>query len=248
MEELDWFEQAVKEMEGMGCVNIVEEFNDTSGEAFVTIADMLRVTEIYDSGCTNHISPYHMKFENFVTITPQMFCVANKQTFSTIGKGDLVINVPSDGDYSQLRLTGVLYSSNVEYTLVSIGRLNEEGFTALFGHGRCLLRGPDEEKIGEVLRTSEKVYKVEINSIAAWDMLRSKSFENLLNTAWLLVSASSILPLANHSFANHVFMPRQYESLYQNCAREAELLSLVGKPILTYGESRWLCLLVAKII
>jgi hypothetical protein len=64
-------------------------------------------------------------------------------------------------DFTQLRLKGVLYSPNMEYTLVSIGRLDEEGFSALFGQGKCLLKGPDGEKVGEVLRTSGRVYKVE---------------------------------------------------------------------------------------
>ena len=45
--------------------------------------------------------------------------------------------------------------------MVSIGRLDEEGFTATFGHGKCVLRGPDERKVGEVMRTVRKAYKVE---------------------------------------------------------------------------------------
>lgn len=42
--------------------------------------------------------------------------------------------------------------------LVSIGRLNDEGFKALFGHGKC---GSDGEKVGEILRNAWRVYKVE---------------------------------------------------------------------------------------
>jgi len=61
-----------------------------------------------------------------------------------------VIDVPDGDDHSQLRLKDVLYSPNVNYTLVSIGRLDEDGFTASFGNGRCLLMGPDGEKVGEV--------------------------------------------------------------------------------------------------
>jgi len=164
VEELDWFEEAVEEMEGGGWASIVEELNDASGQAFVTKivgSAEERVAELYDSGCMNHISPYRGKFEDFATITPRLFRAANKQTFSTIGRGDLVINVPNGDEFTQLCLKGVLFSPNVEYTLVSIGRLDEEGFSALFGHGRCLLRGPDGERVGEVLRTSGKVYKVE---------------------------------------------------------------------------------------
>ena len=45
--------------------------------------------------------------------------------------------------------------------LVSIGQLNENGFFALFRGGKCLIQGPDGEKIGEVLRALRKVYRVE---------------------------------------------------------------------------------------
>lgn len=98
VEDLDWFEEAVRDMEGKGCADVVENLNDTSGIAFVTESvNTVRTAELYDSGCTNHISPYRAKFENFVTTTPRIFRAANKQTFSTIGKGELVIDVP-DGD------------------------------------------------------------------------------------------------------------------------------------------------------
>jgi len=36
VEELDWIDDVVEEMENKGLANIVENFNDTSGEAFVT--------------------------------------------------------------------------------------------------------------------------------------------------------------------------------------------------------------------
>jgi len=60
----------------------------------------------------------------------------------------------------------VQYSPNVAYTLVSIGRLDDEGYTAKFGKGRCVLEGPDGERIGEVLRTKRKAYKVEHEEMA----------------------------------------------------------------------------------
>jgi hypothetical protein len=141
----------------------VEEFSDTSGEAFV-VAESVQTAgtaELYDSGCTNHISPYRNQFENFQSITPRHFRAANKQTFSTIGKGELVISVPYGEGVTQLRLTDVLYSAEVSYTLVSVGRLDEAGFTVIFGGGKCTLRGVDDVEIGAVLRTSTRVYKVE---------------------------------------------------------------------------------------
>ena len=81
--------------------------------------------------------------------------------FSTIGKGDLVIDIPNGDSFTKLQLTDIQYSPNVAYTLVSIGRLDKEGFTATFGHGKCALHGLDEEKVGEVKRMARKAYKVE---------------------------------------------------------------------------------------
>ena len=161
-EELDWFELVIEEMEAIKKGDVVEDLKDTSGHAFVAIepADSNGIVEMYDSGCTNHISPYRDQFQNLVKITPRIFKAANQQHFSAIGKGDLLVNIPDGNSYSRLRLQNVLFSPNVAYTLVSIGRLDEAGFTTLFGRGKCVLSGPDGTAIGEVARSPHRVYKV----------------------------------------------------------------------------------------
>ncbi|KAF8156831.1 hypothetical protein B0H34DRAFT_658121, partial [Crassisporium funariophilum] len=50
--------------------------------------------ELYDSGCTQHISPFRDDFENLRDIPPKSFLAANKQSFSATGKGEMVIDVP----------------------------------------------------------------------------------------------------------------------------------------------------------
>jgi len=163
-DEMDWFDDEVEAMGKEGRMDaMVEDFGNTSNEAFV-VAETVEsgeTVELYDSGCTNHISPYRDQFENFERTAPRSFKAANKQNFSTIGKGDLVIDVPNGNTFTRLRLTDVQYSPHVAYTLVSIGRLDKEGFTTQFGHGKCVIWGSDGEKIGEVQRTARKAYKVE---------------------------------------------------------------------------------------
>lgn len=117
-------------------------------------------TELYDLGCTQHISPYHEDFENFENIPPMHFCAANKESFSAVGKGKMVIDVPDGADISQLQLTEVLYSPEVSYTLISIGKLNEKGFKATFHDGKCVIKGPDGVHIGAVPKTKKSIYKV----------------------------------------------------------------------------------------
>ncbi|KZT18238.1 hypothetical protein NEOLEDRAFT_1028705, partial [Neolentinus lepideus HHB14362 ss-1] len=54
-----------------------------------------------------------------------------------------------------LRLTEVLYSPEVGYTLISVGRLDEAGFTLTFGQGKCLIQDEDGEVVGEIPRSSK---------------------------------------------------------------------------------------------
>ena len=117
-------------------------------------------TELYDSGTTRHISPYRNMFNNFVNIAPKSLNAANKQRFAAVGQGDLVIEVPNGIDVSKLQLTKVLFSPEVGYTLVSIGKLDKQGYKFLFGDGKMTMHDRDGETIGEVLKTEKGVYKV----------------------------------------------------------------------------------------
>lgn len=73
--------------------------------------------ELYDCETTRHISPYRENFEDYTTIVPKPLTAANKTLLSAVGQGDMVIEVPSGLDISKLRLTEVLYSPEVGYTL-----------------------------------------------------------------------------------------------------------------------------------
>ena len=146
-----------------GGVN-VEDLFDTLGEAFFVVAESVQaagMAELYNSSCINHISPYRSRFKNFQGTMPHHFCAANKQIFSTTRRGELVVDVPHGHGSTQLCLHDVLYSAEVGYMLVSVGRLDEARFTVIFGGGKCVLKGEDDVEIGVVLRMSTRVYKVE---------------------------------------------------------------------------------------
>ena len=90
-------------------------------------------TELYDSATTCHILPYHNIFNNFVDIAPKSLNAANKQRFTAVGQG---------------------------YTLVSIRKLDEQGYKFSFGDGKMTMHNQDGKTIGEVLKTDKGVYKV----------------------------------------------------------------------------------------
>jgi len=106
--------------------------------------------EIYDSGCSKHLTLYCNALKNFIEIPPKSFRAANKQNITAVRMGEMTINVPDGADVSQLKLTEVLYSPEVGYTLVSVGRLDEKGFEVIFSGGKCTIKGPNGEHVGAV--------------------------------------------------------------------------------------------------
>lgn len=61
---------------------------------------------------------------------------------------------------SKLRLRNVLYAPQMGVTLVSVGCIDADGYSALFSGGRCQIRNGSGEIVGEILR-SGGLYKVE---------------------------------------------------------------------------------------
>ena len=58
--------------------------------------------ELYDAGCTKHISPYREDLIDFVDIPPKSFRAANKQSFSAIGAGKLTVDLPNGKGQTKL--------------------------------------------------------------------------------------------------------------------------------------------------
>ncbi|KZT19808.1 hypothetical protein NEOLEDRAFT_1032083, partial [Neolentinus lepideus HHB14362 ss-1] len=54
-----------------------------------------------------------------------------------------------------LRLTEVLYSPEIGYTLISVGRLDEAGYTLTFGDGKCEIRDEGGDIVGLIPRSSK---------------------------------------------------------------------------------------------
>ncbi len=61
---------------------------------------------------------------------------------------------------SQLWLAEVLYSPKIGYTLVSVGRLDQAGYTLTFGQGQCHIKDPDGNHVGAIPRSETGLYRV----------------------------------------------------------------------------------------
>ena len=79
----------------------------------------------------------------------------------------MTIDIPNGPKTSRLQLMEVLYSPEVGYTLVSVGNLDDHGFTVTFGGGKCVVTGPDGKTVGNVPKNHRGLYRVEHHPEAA---------------------------------------------------------------------------------
>jgi hypothetical protein len=69
-----------------------------------------------------------------------------------MGSGDIMIEVPNGRNPSNIRLTEVLYCPDIGYTLVSIGRIDDAGYSTTFANGKCEIK----DRTGNVVGTIPK--------------------------------------------------------------------------------------------
>ena len=110
--------------------------------------------EVYNSSATRHMSPYHDMFKSMSKIPLRAIAAANKTKFNAIGMGDMVIDVPNGRIASKMRLTEVLYSPEIGYTLVSIGCTDDAGYSSTFGDGQCRISDRSGKVVGTIPKTN----------------------------------------------------------------------------------------------
>ena len=140
--------------------DISDEDEETCAAMLTEIVQPAGHVDFYDSGTTEHLSPYRDQFTTYRDITPKSLTAANKQKFPAVGAGEMIIDVPDGLDVSKIKLTEVLYSPEIGYTLISVGRLDDKGFTTTFGKGKCEISHDDDGHIGTIPRSSKGLYRV----------------------------------------------------------------------------------------
>ena len=117
--------------------------------------------ELYDSGAMQHISPYKADFSSYYTLSrPVYLNIANQQLFPAVSKGSLTVCMPNGATELKLTLHKVLHMPKVNYTLISLSILDEEGYQALIHKGRLEIISPHGEQLGTILHTLLWLYKV----------------------------------------------------------------------------------------
>lgn len=138
-----------------------------------------RTVELYDSGTTRHMSPERDRFLTYKEIEPKAISGANQEQFYAIGTGDMSISVPNKDGESKIRLTEVLHAPKLGVTLISIGRIDEAGYSCIFSGGELVINDTKGSTIGRIPRR-KGLYAVERTPLESANLAVAKlSLEQL---------------------------------------------------------------------
>ena len=119
-------------------------------------------SELYDSGATRHMTPYKEALANYSVIMPKPINAANQHTFHAIGQGDLPICVPNGKAFTNITLRDVLHTPEIVFTLVSVGLIDEAGYTVTFKGSTCTICDASHKMVG-CFPKREGLYWVDTN-------------------------------------------------------------------------------------
>jgi len=107
-----------------------------------------------DSWCSNHICGKKEYFTDFDGSFKGLMKLGNNSSMVVIGKGNVRLQV---NGITQI-ITGVFYIPELKNNLLSIGQLQEKGFTIMFQNGTCKVFHPERDLIMETNMSLNRMF------------------------------------------------------------------------------------------
>src|SRR3984957_18516231 len=114
---------------------------------------------IADSGASSHYSPLGDRLVNLRDIPYEEIEGPDGTVMLAKQKGDLHVVLPNGNSSTPVTLKNVFYVPNMSVTLISIAKLDQAGYWATFGGGKCTIKAPDRKVIAQ-LPLTHGLYRV----------------------------------------------------------------------------------------
>src|ERR1700719_1113303 len=109
---------------------------------------------ILDSGATAHFCPDKSMFHTYSPTAHKAVTAADGRVLSSIGRGDVLLDVPNGTGVSKFKLKNVAYAPSMAFMLISIGKLDDAGCTTEFTANSCLVSNSAGKVIARILKTN----------------------------------------------------------------------------------------------
>ena len=134
--------------------------------------------EILDSGATRHMTPDRHRLRNFKHIPDRPISAANQELFSATGIGEMTVRIPNGQDYTDVTLRDVLYAPKMGITLISVGRIDEAGYTATFKGGACTISNSKGKCVGYVPKL-QGLYRINTSTLDTANVVETLTIDEL---------------------------------------------------------------------
>ena len=113
-----------------------------------------------DTRATNHMSGRREFFSNLDETTTRSVKFGDNSRIKIRGKGSIKVN---QRDGSSLQLCNVLYVRQLEANILSLGRLDEEGYRMNMGEGKLTIFNHNGKLFAEVQRSKGRLYLLKLS-------------------------------------------------------------------------------------
>ncbi|THG96723.1 hypothetical protein EW145_g7730, partial [Phellinidium pouzarii] len=131
----------------------IEEITDET--AWSAQTDQHIRIDAFDSGASLHLTPEKERLLNIRSCDPVSICAANGSTFQANLEGELNLVIPNGNNRSIIPLRNVKYAPAMHSTLISISKLDADGYKVLIGNNRLTISSPSGKFLGSIERFND---------------------------------------------------------------------------------------------
>ena len=138
-------------------------FAFTCSSDYTAVAEKLEVPKsrlgtCIDSGASMDYCPDRARFTNYKSIQRKIM-TADGRTLMAIGSGDLHIELPNGSGKTKVVFKNAIHAPEMAFTLISISRLDQAGYTVTFKKRVCTIKDPNGKTIATIPHV-DGMYKI----------------------------------------------------------------------------------------
>ncbi|PRQ55987.1 putative RNA-directed DNA polymerase [Rosa chinensis] len=111
-----------------------------------------------DSGCSNHMCGNKYLFSDYDEFFKDTMKLGNDAKMTVVGKGNIKLKIGGH----VVKICDVFYVPDLKSNLISIGQLQEKGYTIIMRKGCCQIMHPEKGLIAQVTMTTNRMFPLHI--------------------------------------------------------------------------------------
>jgi len=141
--------------------------------------------KLFNSGATQHLTPYHSLLTNYSIIAPKAISTANKHSFNVIGCRSLKLDIPNGKSTTLIMLKEVLHALDITATLISVGHIDQARYSATAKGSTCTIFNVNRHTVG-LIPAQNGLYKIEHRVAASDHALLANPALTIMDLHWCM--------------------------------------------------------------